>query len=165
MTRVLALLVVMFAVWFAAPAPANACIGLGCTCTVSAQDLAFGVYNPLSSTPNTTSSDISVTCGAQVAIGFSYDIKLSAGGSGNVNARQLSSSNDTMSYQIYKDQGYGTIFGNANAGGAGYISDGLTLTISLLSRTIAYPIYGRVPALQNKRAGSYADTITVTVDY
>ena len=38
-------------------------------------------------------------------------------------------------------------------------------SINIGTTTRHYTVYGRVPALQNARSGSYSDVITVTVDY
>jgi spore coat protein U-like protein len=43
------------------------------------------------------------------------------------------------------------------------VSDGYLLGLG--GGVSPYPVYGRIPATQNVQAGSYADTIIVTLTY
>jgi spore coat protein U-like protein len=143
-----------------------ACTGIGlfaCSATVSvALPVSFGSYNPGSA--KTGSTDISVTgtvTGAGVVVTLSYSISLSAGASGNLAARAMPGPGTPLAYNLYTTDTYQAIWGNNGR------SDSYSLLASVggVSRTVPYTVYGLVPAGQYVAAGSYSDTITVTVTY
>jgi spore coat protein U-like protein len=133
------------------------------TCSASATTLAFGSYSPLSLTPLDSTGDITVTCslGGVVSLLVTYTIKLSTG-SGTYAARRLGSGGNTLAYNLYTTLLHTTAWGDGS-GGSGTVSDFYLLGVGTTART--YTVYGRIPAQQNARGGSYSDSITVTVDY
>jgi spore coat protein U-like protein len=124
-------------------------------CIVSATALSFGTYDPLSASATTSTSTITVRC----TLDTPYTVALDAGtGSGaTVSARKMSKGADTLSYSLYQDGSYLSVWGQTagtdTLGGTGTGSD------------IEHTVHGRIPAGQNVRTGAYADTITVSVDY
>ncbi len=149
-------------VWCISP-PANAtCIGLGCNCSVSATALAFGTYDPFSSSSIDSAGNIEVTCGA-IILGatISYEISLSTGSSGTYINRTLENGSSSIAYNLYTDAGRSQVWGD-QTGGTNIVSDGYLLNL-LYNRSEDYPVYGRIPGSQNVPAGSYTDTILVTV--
>lgn len=134
------------------------------TCSVSASVLAFGSYNVFSATPRDSTGDVAVSCsvGGLISLLVSYEIKLSAGGSGTFSPRRMSSGANTLNYNLYTTNGRTTVWGSGSSG-TGTVSDGYLLGVGTTVRH--YAVYGRVPALQNARAASYLDSITVTVEY
>lgn len=146
-------------VWLALPQPAQALLE---SCTVSAQPTAFGNYNPITGTALDTTGQVTVTCTAVASIAVSYTIKLSAGGSGTATARRMSGSSATLPYNLYTDSTRSTVWGDGT-GGTGTVSDSYAL--GLLQVTRNYSVYGRMPGGAIVPAGSYADTLTVTVSY
>lgn len=146
-------------------------LGLDCgpaqaaaNCSVSATPVAYGSYNPFSASATDSTGVVTVACtlGGIISLLVSYNIKLSTGGSGSYGPRQMSSGANTLNYNLYTTTGRTTVWGNGTSS-TGTISDGYLLGIGTTTRN--YTVYGRVPALQNVYSGSYADTITVTVDY
>lgn len=153
------------ALWLAGAGASQACIGLGCTCGVTADNVAFGTYDPFASAPKDISTSlVSVNCGAQVAVFFSYDVKFSIGGAATYATRRMVSGANQLSYQLYTDSGRTLIWGNG-AAGSSYISNSYTLSVNLLSRSDTFPIYARLPAHQNVKPGDYSDSITVTITF
>ncbi|MFN3235087.1 MAG: spore coat U domain-containing protein [Gammaproteobacteria bacterium] len=127
-------------------------------CSVASSDtLNFGTYNPLDGSVTTGNTDIDVTCTQSTG----YNVGLSAGtGSGaSVSTRKMTSttSSDTLEYTLYQDSGYSSVWGET-IGSNTYSDDGTGL-----EQTI--PVYGKIAASQNVPAGTYEDTITVTVTY
>lgn len=124
------------------------------SCTVSAATLNFGSYSSLGTAVDAAST-VSVTCSS----GSAYTVGLSAGnGSGaTVAARKMTSGGNTVTYSLYRDSGrsqvWGTATGTDTAGGTG--------TGSAVNHTV----YGRVPVQSTPPAGSYSDTVVVTVTY
>ncbi len=128
----------------------------GAACTAGTSGVAFGTYSP--SVGDNSTGTIEVTCGLfdgqpTVAIG--------AGTSGNFHARQMRSGPHQLAYGLYTDAGRTSIWGDGSQG---------TSTVSmanpqwlLLWLRYTRSIYGHIPAGQHVAAGSYTDTILVTV--
>jgi len=115
------------------------------SCSVTATDLAFGAYDPFSATPKDGSSAISVTC----TNGASYGVSINGGATGRSMAGPLGS---TLGYGLFSDTTRTTAFNLTGQAGTGAV--------------FAHTVYGRIPAGQTTaRAGSYAETVTVTVTY
>jgi len=148
----------------------GSCIALPCmaavTCTVSATTVAFGVYNPLNAAPTVSTSSVTASCtlvsggNTTVNIVSSY----STGSSGTYAARTMMSGANQLSYNLYFDAAYTQIRGNGTGGSQ---TGGATFNLTNGSRTqsTTSTIYGRAPAGQDVAAGSYSDTITVTLTY
>ena len=139
------------------------------TCTVTAQPVAFGVYDPISITPATGTVSISVEC-----TGNPHDVllRLSTGGSGTYAQRRMTviSGTATLGYNLYVDPTYTQVFGDGTGGSAtvqcktGANSGGCTgSNPSGSTRRAVRPVYGRLPAGQDAAPGNYRDTIRVDV--
>ena len=123
-------------------------------CNVSATALDFGTVGLLTAGALGTS-----TLNVQCANGSAYRVGLDAGlnGGGNVNARKLKLGAATIGYQLHSNSARTTVWGN-------------TLGTDTVSGTgngsiQAYTVYGSVPAQATPAAGTYQDTITVSVTY
>ncbi|MBV9576750.1 MAG: spore coat protein U domain-containing protein [Gammaproteobacteria bacterium] len=139
------------------------CIGLNCTCTISSSTFNFGAYSPLNSSPTAGTSNLSVTCSALLAsLNVSYVISLNTGSSGNYTNRTMKFSSSNLNYNIYTTVAHSTVWGDGTSS-TGTISDNYTL--SVLSMTRMYTMFGLIPALQNLPAGTYTDSITATVTF
>lgn len=155
-----ALLVAAFGCVFSLPAAAVV------TCTVSATPIAFGTYNPLTATATVSTGTVTATCnyvsgGSQnVSIVSSY----SAGSSGTFSTRRMLSGANFLTYNLYFDAAYSQIRGDGT-GGSQTGGASFTLSSSNRSDSTTSTIYGRAPALQDVAAGTYSDTITVTITY
>ncbi|SDP83494.1 Spore coat protein U (SCPU) domain-containing protein [Rhodoferax sp. OV413] len=123
------------------------------SCTVSATDLVFGTYDGGSASDTTTTSTISVNCSLLTP----YTISLNSGTYASGAVRRMGSGTSRLTYEIYRDAGMTGIFGTVAA----------VLGVSGIGAGVAVPatIYGKIPKNQNVTPGSYADQITVTVDY
>jgi spore coat protein U-like protein len=123
------------------------------TCDVTAQDLAFGNYNPIAAANLDASTTLSVTC----TNGTPYTIGLSLGdGTGaSVATRYMKNGANQLSYTLYRDSLRTLLWGQSSNTLAG------TGTGSAASVTV----YGRVPMQQAAPAGGYSDIIVVTVEW
>jgi spore coat protein U-like protein len=130
---------------------------LAVSCSVTASAIAFGTYTPLTASPST--GTISITCVSVVGTSPAT-IGLDKGASITFAARIMSSGGNTLSYNLYLDAAHTQIWGD---GTGGSLVDMLNLTQGLLTTTNA-TVYALVPS-QDPAAGSYTDTITVTVSY
>lgn len=134
---------------FAVTATVNA------SCSISANPLAFGGYDPFSASPNDALTTLSATCTATTP----YTVGLNAGtGSGaTVATRKMTSSSNTLNYSLYQDAARTTVWGST-IGTDTVAGTGIGTAQSLT-------VYGRIPASQNVPAGNYNDTIIVTITY
>lgn len=138
-------------------APAHALLS---TCTVTAVGVSFGGYNPLSATPLDSTGQVSVICvGLDVFV--NYTIALSAGGSGSYAPRQMSFLTNRLNYNLYTSSSRTTVWGNGTSG-TSMASGSYVISLGVADN---WTVYGRVTAQQNRVAGAYTDTVTVTVNY
>jgi spore coat protein U domain-containing protein, fimbrial subunit CupE1/2/3/6 len=125
-------------------------------CTISTTSVNFGSYDVFSSTPTDTTGTVSVTCSGNADV----TITLSKGGSATFSPRTLNSGTDTLNYNLYRDAARTTIWGDGTGSTASYTQVGLpNNTAQNLT------IYARIPAAQDVRAGTYTDSVTVTIDF
>jgi len=126
------------------------------SCSVSANPLAFGTYNPTSATPLDATTTLSVLC----TVGTSFTVGLSAGtaAGATVTTRQMSNAANRLNYGLFQQAGRTTVWGNTPG-----TNTPPATTAPVIPTTLT--VYGRVPASQNVPAGDYTDTITVTVNY
>jgi spore coat protein U-like protein len=121
------------------------------TCTISATALAFGTYS--GATLNATSS-VSVTCTNTTP----YNVGLNAGlaSGATVTTRQMQNGSVLLNYALYSNAGMTTNWGNTSGSWVGGTGNGSLQTLT---------VYGQVASGQYVTPGSYADTITATVNY
>lgn len=124
-------------------------------CSVDANDLNFGTYNPFSGTALDGSTTLIVACTLTTA----YTVGLDAGtGTGaTVAVRKMLNGANALNYSLYQNNPRTVVWGNTVGTNtvAGTGSGGnQTLTA-----------YGRIPAGQTLPAGTYTDTVTVQVLY
>lgn len=132
------------------------------SCTISAANLAFGNYDPIvanASTALNVSSTVTVACtkGDVVTVGLNAGLN---GANASGTTRAMSSGGATpsyLSYEIYKNAGMSTVWGNAGAALYTYTSAGKAAT--------AIPDFGQIPAGEDQPIASYTDTITATVTF
>ena len=120
-------------------------------CTVTTSGVAFGSYDTFSTQSLQGAGSISVACSPAMA----YTIALSAG-SGSYATRTLLSGSDTLGYNLFTDSTLTTVWGDGGGGTATVVGSG---------ESALHTVYGRIPARQNVRAGSYADSIVVTLTF
>lgn len=129
-------------------------------CSLSATPVSFGAYNPLNSTPITINGNVQVTCNGTDAP-FTLNLSLSLH-SGSYAIRYMAFTTNLLGYNLYLNPTYTTIWGDGT-GISGNIT-GHTNTCKNVS-PCNFPVFGRLPALQNVPPGSYSDTITATLIY
>jgi spore coat protein U-like protein len=136
-----------------AAASFNVLASVASNCTVSAQNLNFGTRGVLN-TNTDLNGQVSVTCTS----GTAYTIGLN-GGNANATpgARKLSKAAETITYALYQNSGRTQLWGDTiNTDTQAGSGSGAAQT---------YPVYGRVPAQSTPTAGTYTDTVIVTLTY
>lgn len=126
------------------------------TCLIVALPLAFGNYDPTSSSDLDASTSFTVLC----TLGTSYTVGLNQGtaSGATVTTRAMTNGGSTLNYALYQDVGRATNWGNS----AGVDTPSASVA-GLLPKL--FNVYGRVPQGQNASPGLYQDTITITVNY
>lgn len=126
------------------------------SCSVSATNLSFGNYTPSSGSNLDATSTVSVTC----TNGQTYTIALDGGSvAGDVTARTMSDgSAHTLGYSLYSDAGHTTAWGDGTGGTSTVAGTGSGAQQDAT-------VYGRIAASQYSAAGTYTDTVTVTLSY
>jgi spore coat protein U-like protein len=132
------------------------------TCTVSATGITFPAYTSPGGGNADSTGDVAVTCTATLVAGTAgYTIALSTG-SGTYATRTLKSGVNVLDYNIYTDSARSIVWGDGS-GTTQTESD--SYLVLLTPTTRHYTPYGRIPGAQNKPAGTYTDTVTITVTY
>lgn len=118
--------------------------------------VAFGNYDPTSASPNNNTGSIVVTCTS----GDAYNIGLNAGtfaGATVTTRRMTGPSAGGLSYFLYRDLSR-TLNWGVTIG-----TDTLPQTGTGVPQTAT--VYGQIPASQTVTAGSYSDTVGITVTF
>ena len=122
-------------------------------------DLAFGNQGVL-----TTAVDNSTTFTVQCTDTTPYEIGLNNGNNFLAGTRRMSDGTDFVSYALYQDAGYTTVWGDYAAGTPVPVgADAVTGTGDGTANT--FTVYGRVPAQTTPAPATYTDTVTITVEY
>ena len=154
--RALALALLAFPAW--APA-ATVCSG-------SSTSMSLGTYVGDTATPVDSIGSFTLNCtraGGPQNITITMAIGPS-GNNGSIANRVLRSPSwpDLLPYNLYRDASRLAVWGET----PGVDTMGVALSIPNNStRNATFTIYGRIPGLQNVHAGSYGDTLAITVDY
>lgn len=121
-------------------------------CTVSAQGVAFGLYDILSLNPTESTGVIDVTCD----VSTSYQLSLSTG-AGSYSERRMENGTNFLTYNLFTDPTYSFVWGDGT---------GVTSTVSgTTDSSQVHYIYGRIPARQDVAVGVYTDVIVVTIQF
>ena len=123
-------------------------------CNVSATNMNFGSVGLLSSGVNSTSI---VTVRCTNTSPFNVGLSQGSGTGATVAARIMESGANTVIYSLYSNSGRTTVWGDTIG----------TDTVSQTGTGNDQPltVYGRVPAQSTPAAGTYNDTIVITVTY
>ena len=120
-------------------------------CSLSGGTLTFGSY----ASGQTEDADVDGTIN-YVNCSGTLTFALDGGGSGNINARQMSNGANRLSYQIYRNAARNAVWGTG--------ADAQT-QILLETRNGSVTVYGRIPGGQVVPAGTYTDTVNVTLTF
>lgn len=133
------------------------------TCTVMTTGLS-ATYDSLSGGDATSVGNIQTSC-VYVGLGSAtpaYQIQLSTGQSNTYNNRTMRFLGNNLLYNLYTNPSYSLVWGNGT-GGTSVVGDSYSMTAGTVVKN--YSVYMRIPRAQSANAGSYNDSITVTVMY
>jgi spore coat protein U-like protein len=126
-------------------------------CTVSTTALAFGSVNTISGSNIDSTGGINVTCTNGTA--WSAAAGVGSGSGASYANRRMTAGANLLNYNIYTTNARTTVWGDGTSGTSPIAGTGT-------GAVQAVTVYGRVASGQTGvPAGSYADTVTVTVTY
>ena len=134
------------------------------TCLVSSTaNVAFGAYDTTVATNLQATGTVSVTCTKNTAV-TSIDLNLGANASGAT--RRMTDGTDFISYELYKPVSAvpGAACAYTTVWGTGAVN-GLVPVAAPSNAARTFNVCGQTTQGQNVGAGSYADTVTVTINY
>lgn len=125
----------------------------------SVSPVVFGAYDGL--TRNTVDATGSVTFGCfLIGLFDNITIDISRGASATFSPRTLKAGTKTLQYNLFLDAARTSIWGDTTSG-TSHFGPFHPPLLGTTSRTI----YGRVFSGQNVGAGSYSDTLVITLNY
>lgn len=134
---------------------------VGKNCVISAGNLALGEF--IGDNDLEAESTITVRCTDDT----DFDIALNAGVTGNFGGRRMTSlGGDSLVYNLYTDDTYGTVWGDGVLGATGTV-DGVGAGMAP-ANAVTRTVYGRLLASDNVgpvEEGAYSDTIVATITY
>jgi spore coat protein U-like protein len=104
-------------------------------------------YDP---TDPTTPNDATGALTVRATKGMSYKVYIG-------NDRTMTNGSDTLNYEIYSDPGYTAAWGSSFGTGESYTSTSNAPSTKTL--------YSRIPAMQAVPAGTYTDTVMLTLEW
>lgn len=153
-----------FAIWFCAIAFWSATAQAAISCSVTPSGFT-SVYDPAAALPTDNVSSVTINCLRAVGDPGTTTYSLAANNgvnrTGQTN-RARSAAGGLIRYDVYKDAARAVLWGPSSRGAD------MTGTISFgtgTSASITLPYYSRIGAGQVAAAGSYTDTVTVTLIY
>lgn len=128
-------------------------------CNVTATGINFGIYDVFKTTPLDSTGSVTVTCDETPPPTIKISISRS-NNSGSFIPRQMrhATKADFLNYNLFTNASMTEVWGD----GTGGTSTVLLKKVSKNKPEIVI-IYGRIPPGQDVSAGSYSDTLTVTI--
>ncbi|MFN7221589.1 MAG: spore coat U domain-containing protein [Burkholderiales bacterium] len=135
---------------------------VGTNCVVSTSAISFGTYDPAAVPPTNGTGTVALVC----TTGATPSIAVNLGANPNATQRRLTSGANTLNYNVFQP--------TSNAAGAACAyttafpttAPGFALTAAPSTASRTYNICGQIPAAQSgAAAGTYSDTLTVTVSF
>jgi len=121
-------------------------------CTVSATGVDFGSYNASSGSPTDATGSVTVSCTPSASTTVKLESGLYSGGS--FNPRKVSDGlGNYLNYNLYTDASCTIVWGDGTGG------------TSIQAGGSDVIVYGRIPALQRVKPGTYNDSILITVEW
>jgi spore coat protein U-like protein len=125
-------------------------------CSISITSVSFGSYSVFTAAPTDSAGSVTYRCNGNASV----LITISTGQSGTFNPRQMINGSEQLSYNLYRDAARSVIWGDGSAGTQSHTQ------INVPNNTnVSVNVYARIPATQDVTAGSYADSVSVTINF
>lgn len=135
-------------------------------CVAITGPMSFGSYDTLLTQATDTTATVQVICtpGITDSLSTPYTVTVAGSGTGGDTVRSIAFGAHRLYYQIYKDAGRTTVWGNGTSSGSG-VSSSVTSSAALVPAAKTHTAYGRMPGRQMVPPGLYVGTLLVTVEY
>lgn len=134
------------------------------SCTIADAALGFGSYTPGNHQSGSTS--FNVTCTLDAPFGVAMNAGSNGSGSGASVTRKMSNGTTYLNYQLYTNAAETTVWGTTCGSTAPYTN---CVGGNGTGAPVALTVYGAIPATGNGAtavgAGSYTDTVTMTINF
>jgi spore coat protein U-like protein len=120
--------------------------------------MVFGTYDVLVTTPLDTTGSLIYRC-TQREHGIM--ITLDRGGATSFATRRMINGSEQLLYNLYLDAARTVIWGDGSGGTQAYLIHNPQGN----NQDLTVPIFGRIPARQDRGIGTYTDTIIVTLNF
>lgn len=136
-------------------------VTVNANCTISAGPLAFGNYDPAianasSALNGTASMSVACTSAAPATILLDQGANANTSSTDSAPLRRLNNGSNFLNYNVYQDSSRSTTWGNTSGTGVAYTGTGSTTSLTA---------FAAVGGGQTVPAGSYSDTVVVTVTF
>ena len=129
------------------------------TCTIEDAAMAFGAYDSTSATALDASAVLTLNCTldapAQITMGEGSNPE--GGSSAAVPLRQMISGADLLPYTLYQEAAHTNVWGNDATSDVDYVGTGAS--------DVTVLVYGSIAAGELAPAGSYLDTVVMTITF
>jgi spore coat protein U-like protein len=142
--------------------PLNVKAKVDANCKITTADLDFGSYDPVTAHAST---DLAGTGGVSLVCtkgASSVTVGLGLGSNASGSNRNMSNGTDALHYELYQDAAHSTVWANSGAGLQTWAAFG---SIASQGTGVSKTVYGVVFAGQDVSVGSYADSVTATVNF
>jgi spore coat protein U-like protein len=127
-------------------------------CSLTSTSMVFGTYDVLVTTPLDTTGSLIYRC-TQREHGIM--ITLDRGGATSFATRRMINGSEQLLYNLYLDAARTVIWGDGSGGTQAYLIHNPQGN----NQDLTVPIFGRIPARQDRGIGTYTDTIIVTLNF
>ena len=127
-------------------------------CSLSSTSIVFGIYDVLVAAPLDTVGSVVYQCAQN---DHNIMITLDTGGAASFATRRMVKGSEQLRYNLYLDAARTVVWGDGTGGTQGLFVHNPQRN----NQDIIVPIFGRIPALQDRGVGTYTDTIIVTVNF
>jgi spore coat protein U-like protein len=124
-------------------------------CTVSTTSVNFGSYNVYDTAHKDSTGTITLRCNGGAS---NVKVEIGLGGSSSAAYRFMNKSLELLFYNLYQNAARTIIWGD-DSGSDYHVGNPPN------NRDVTLTVYGRITAGQDVSAGSYSDSVTVTVQY
>jgi spore coat protein U-like protein len=127
-------------------------------CTITANALSFGAYDPTSASNLTGTGSITTNCtnGAAVTITLNQGQNPSASSTDAVPQRRLANGSNYLDYSLFQNSNRTTTWGN---------TVGTAVAITGNGQEQISTVYGQMQRFQTAAPGNYSDTVVATVTF
>lgn len=125
-------------------------------CSISTTGVSFGPYNVFDTAPADSTGSVRYQCTGSVGI---LTISLGPGSGGTYQPRRMVSGTNTLNYNLYLDAARVLLWGDGSGGTSWFTAAAAS------GKAVTVTVFGRIPAAQDVAAGTYTDTIVVTIQF